>query len=126
MNHDWSQHSTQRSRYNPTNARSIPIQFVSPPSDLYNTIDDNRVHQNYEDLESEYYEKLPDVVSKNHSSTVSFPGRNSRQMICGFQKSSSLSSPPLPPVVVNHSTLQRLYYPDGKSSNVSQSKGRKI
>lgn len=73
MNQDWSQHSTQRSRYNPTNARSIPIQFVT--SGLYNTIDDNRVHQNYEDLESEYYEKLPDVVPKSHlsaSTTVSF------------------------------------------------------
>jgi hypothetical protein len=75
MNQDvWSQHSTQRSRYNPTNARSIPIQFVSP-TDLYNVIDDNRVHQNYEDLESEYYEKLPDIMPKTQLSantTVSF------------------------------------------------------
>jgi hypothetical protein len=75
MNHDWSQNSTQRSRYNPTNTRSIPIQFVSQSTGLYNVIDDNRVHQNYEDLESEYYEKLPDLVHKGHLSantTVSF------------------------------------------------------
>jgi hypothetical protein len=62
----WRQQASNR-RYNPplstihTQSRSIPIQYASPHA-LYNVIEDNRVYPNYEEPESEYYEKLGDFV----------------------------------------------------------------
>lgn len=63
--HDIWRQQSMASRYNPSSqTRSIPIQYGSPPPtvELYNTIDDNRIHPNYEEPESEYYEKLADIV----------------------------------------------------------------
>lgn len=115
--HDiWTHKSVQRARYG--EERSIPIQFINQPVDLYNVIEDKRNHRNYEDLESEYYEKLPDVVTKPQFSENTTVGLRRRppSIQQSFKKSSSLDSPPLPPMA---STLQRLYYPSGKGSTVS-------
>lgn len=75
MNDTWRQ---QRTRYSPSQqmgssrTRSIPIQYASPQPqvELYNTIDDNRIHPNYEEPESEYYEKLTDFVQIPQPSTT--------------------------------------------------------